>query len=204
MLIQVAIQNASNCRRVKSLSIAKKSALDSLTCQVLRSSIRWYSYWTSGLEFIHHIANTPLGRTIMLMVKWTTDIPVGRQLEGCLLYSVLGCSSGTIATCSVFLKKTGDHLLGSASCLSNFCWIWFILKQPYNRLLFTFGLICVNPRFIICHDVIDVFRSTAIIFLEHFFRPVDTSLFLSNWQIVWDPMRTNFFLQSNVHAILNV
>ena len=27
----------------------------------------------------------------------------------------------------------------------------------------------------------------------HFFRPIDTSLFLSDWQIVWIPMRTNFF-----------
>ena len=33
----------------------------------------------------------------------------------------------------------------------------------------TFGLKRVNPRFSICHDVIDVFRSTAIVFLEHFF-----------------------------------
>ena len=35
----------------------------------------------------------------------------------------------------------------------------------------------VNPRFITCHDVIDVFRSTAIVVLEHFFRPIDTILF---------------------------
>ena len=44
------------------------------------------------------------------------------------------------ATCPVFSEKTGDHLLGSAACASNFCWIFLILKNPYSRLLFTFGL----------------------------------------------------------------
>ena len=68
----------------------------------------------------------------------------------------------------VHAEKTGDHLLGSNSCASNFCWIWLILKHPYSRLLFTFGFIRVNPRFITCHDV---------------FRPSDTSLFLSDCQI---------------------
>ena len=38
--------------------------------------------------------------------------------------TILRCSSGTIATCPVFPKKTGDHLLGSVSWASNFCWIW--------------------------------------------------------------------------------
>ena len=69
-------------------------------------------------------------------------------------------------------EKTGDNLLGSASYANNFCWIWFILKHPYSRMLFTFGLMRINPRFITCHDVIDVFRSFAIVFLEHFFRPI--------------------------------
>ena len=94
--------------------------------------------------------------------------------------TVLRCSSGTITTCPVFPKKTGDPLLGSASCASNYCWIWLILKHPYSRLLFTFGLISVNPRFITSRNVVDVFRSTAIVFLMHFFRPNDTSLLLSN------------------------
>ena len=67
---------------------------------------------------------------------------------------------------------------------------------PPHRLLFTFGLIRVNTRFITFHDVIDVFRSTAIVFLEHFFRPIDTSLFLSDWQNVWDRM----FMQYGMYA----
>ena len=82
-----------------------------------------------------------------------------------------------------FQKKTGDHLLGSALCARNFCWIWLILKHSYSRLLFTFGLIRVNP-----FD-----RSSAIVFLKHFFRPINTSLLLSDWKIVWDPTRTNYF-----------
>ena len=104
------------------------------------------------------------------------------QTNGCVPFNltVLRCSSGTIATCPVFPKKTGDHLLKSASCTSNFCWIWLILKHPYNRLLFTSGLIRLNSQFITRHDIIDMFRSTAIVFLEHFFRLIDTSLFLSD------------------------
>ena len=97
-------------------------------------------------------------RRLVFLISWKTT---GKQM---VMYhselTVLHCSCGTIATCPVFPKKTGDHL---------FCSMWLILKDPYSRLLFTFGLIRVNPRFITCHDVIDEFRSTAIAFLEHFF-----------------------------------
>ena len=52
------------------------------------------------------------------------------------------------------------HLLESTSCVSNFCWIWLILKHPYSRLLFTLGLIRIYVRFITCYDVIDrIFRA---------------------------------------------
>ena len=105
------------------------------------------------------------------------SFPTGKQM---VVYhselTVLRCSSGTIATCTVFPQKTGDHLLGSASCASNFCWS----SLPYSRLLFTFELIRVNPRFITYHDVIDVVRSTANAFLKHYFRPNDTRLFLND------------------------
>ena len=93
-----------------------------------------------------------------------------------------------------FQIKTGDHLLGSDSCASNFSWIWLILKHPYSRLLFTFGLIRVNLRFITCHDIIDVFRSTAIVFLEHFFRPIDTSLFFRAIDKLFGIQREQIFL----------
>ena len=81
-----------------------------------------------------------------------------------------------------FSEKKGDHLLGSASWASNFCWIWLILKHLYNRLLFNFGLIRVNPRFIICH----------------------ARIFWAFWANCVGSNANKFFWQSNVHAILNV
>ena len=122
---------------------------------------------------------------------------LGRQLANKCLYITknwLFCVVQVVRLQHVqFFWITGDYLLGSASCASNFCWIWLILKHPYSRLLFTFGLIRVNPRFITCHDAIDEIRKTAIVFLEHFFRKIDISIFLSDWQIEWDPTWTNLF-----------
>ena len=115
--------------------------------------------------------------------NWQTNGCVPLRIDCSALFLWYDCDM------SSFSEKTGDHLLGSDSCASNFCWIWLILRDPYSRVLFTFGLIRVNPLFITCHDVIDVFQSTAIVFLEHFLRPICTS----DWQIVWDPTRTNFF-----------
>ena len=82
---------------------------------------------------------------------------------------------------SSFFEKTGAHLLGSASCASNFCWIWLILKHPYSRLLFSFGLIQVNSWFITCHDFIKAFRSAAIVFLWSISFPQSTRAFF--WAI---------------------
>ena len=90
-------------------------------------------------------------------------------------------------------EKTGDHLLGSVSSESNFCWFWLILKHPYSWLLFTFGLTRVNLRFIACPDIVDVFRSSAIVFLRAFLSTNRREPYLSDWQIMWDPTRTNFF-----------
>ena len=85
-----------------------------------------------------------------------------------------------------FFEKTDDDLLKSASCASNFCWIWLILKHPYNRLLFSFGLVHMNTLFITFHNVIDVFRSTAIVLLEHFLRQIDHLLgSVSNFCWIW-------------------
>ena len=73
-------------------------------------------------------------------------------------------------------KKSGNDLLGSALFANNFCWIRLNWKHPYSLLLFTFGLLRVKLRSISCHDVIEVFRSIAIV-----------------WQILWNPTWTNFF-----------
>ena len=131
-----------------------------------------------------------LRRLVSLISEETT----GKQMVAYnLKLIVLYCSSGRIATCPVFPKKTGDHLLGNALCVSNFCWIENWSTYTVDCCI----CILVNPRFITCHDVIDMFRSTVIVFFEHLFRPIETSLFLSDWQIVWDSTRRN-------HTILNV
>lgn len=93
--------------------------------------------------------------------SWFFGGQIGNQL---IVYhtefTALRCSSITIATCPFFPKKQAN----------SFGWIWLLLKYPSSSLLFTFGLMRVNPRFITCHDVIDVFRSTAIVFYGHFLR----------------------------------
>ena len=100
---------------------------------------------------------------------------------------------------SSFSEKTGDDLLGSVSCATNFCWIWLILKKH------TADCCLLSGSYAQIHDSSPVvFRNTAIAFLEHLFRPIYTNRFLSDWQIVCDPMWTNFFWQPNVHKILNV
>ena len=137
---------------------------------VLKNAVVWVDVWELALSWWKVICL----RWLVSLISWKTT---GKQMG---VYhselTILRWFSGTIATCPVFPKKTGNHLLGSASCSSNFCSIWLILKHPYSLLLFTFGFIRVNPRFITCHDVINVFRSIANVFLEHFFRPIDTNL----------------------------
>ena len=115
-----------------------------------------------------------VGFPYFLEYNWQTNGCVPLRIDSFALLSWYDCNK------SSFLDKTGDHLLGSALCSNNFYWIWLILKFLYSRLLFTFRLIRVHSRFNTCHDVIDMLRSTAIVFLEHFFRSIDTSLFLSD------------------------
>lgn len=45
------------------------------------------------------------------------------------------CSGGVVVTCPVFPKKseTGKFLLENSSCVTKFCYIWPIFKNPYNR-----------------------------------------------------------------------
>ena len=133
---------------------------------VLKNAVVWADVWE-----------------LALLWCWFTWF-LGRQLTNKWLFTTQNWLFRVVLVVRLlhsqfFQKKTGDHLLGSASWASNFCWIWLILKQPYSRLLFTFGLIRENPLFTICHDVIDVFRGTAIVFLKHFLRPIDRRLFLT-------------------------
>ena len=67
---------------------------------------------------------------------------------------------------------------------------FYIHNSPLQPFSQDYGLASYT-----CHDVIDVFRSTAIVFLEHFFRPIDTSLFFF-WAIdkLWGIQRKQIFL----------
>ena len=90
-------------------------------------------------------------------------------------------------------EETGDHLLKSASSMSNFRWIWVVFENPIGGLLYCFGFIRKDLWFVTCDDPINVFWGTAIVFFQHFFTPIDTNLFLSDCQIVRDPTRTSLF-----------
>ena len=145
----------------------------------------WANVWELALSWWRVIRL----RRLVFLISWKKT---GKQI---VVYhselTILRCTSGTIATWPVFRKN-----------MRSFAWKCFVCKQllldlAHLRLLFTFGLICVNPRFIICHDVIDVF-------LEHFFQPIDTSFFFERLTNCVGSNANKFFWQSNVHAILNV
>ena len=72
----------------------------------------------------------------------------------------------TYVVCVNFMHKWRNIQLKAKNLWKIFMGI-FIYSQSFCQK---------NPRLINCHDVIDVFRSTAIVFLEHFLRPIDTSL----------------------------
>ena len=73
-------------------------------------------------------------------------------------------------------EETSNHLLGNTAWTNNFCWCRFILKYPNSGLLFTFGLIRIDPCFVPSNDVVDQIWPTSVEFLEHFFAPFNTSL----------------------------
>ena len=158
---------------------------------VLINAAVWADVWELALSWWRMIRL----RWLVFLISWKTT---GKQM---VVYhselTVLHCSSGTIATCPVFSKEQQIicmQVLCARATFVGFGSSWNTHTVSWNnQLLSTFGLIRVNSRFIACHYVLDVFRSTAILFLEHFFRPIDRSLILSDWQIVWDPTQTNFF-----------
>ena len=88
-----------------------------------------------------------------------------------------------------FAEETGHHLLRSDFSTNNFCWIWLVLENIHGGLL----LICTDPWFVTCDDLIIVFWGITIVFFQHFFTPIDTNLFLSVCHIVRHPTRTNPF-----------
>ena len=84
-------------------------------------------------------------------------------------------------------------MLWHASSVNDFCWIWLVLKDPCNKLQFYFWLICIDLGFLTCVDVVHSLWSILNMFFLHFFAPIDSSLLLSIYPVMWDPMRTTFF-----------
>ena len=101
---------------------------------------------------------------------------------------------------SSFAEKTGDHFLRSAFSTNIFSWIWLVLEGPHGGLWFFFGLICIAPWLVTCYDLMNVFWGNAIVFLQHFYAPIDKRLF---WAIAGFNENQSF-LRSVVHAIWNV
>lgn len=90
--------------------------------------------------------------------------------------------NGTVVTCPVFPRKQATINLAVLLGRVTFVGFFFVLEDPYNRLLLYFGVICIDPWFITFVDIIyDIWR-TAIVFFQHFFAPSDANSFF--WAIV--------------------
>ena len=119
--------------------------------------------------------------------NWQTNGCVLLRIDCSVLFVWYGCNM------SSFSEKSGAHLLGSASCASNFSWIWLIWKHPYSWTAVYFR---PHTRKSTIHHLSRCHRRVS----KHpdrvfgsFLWPIDTSLILIDWQIVWNPTRTNFF-----------
>ena len=127
---------------------------------VLQNAVVWDDVWELALSWWRVIRL----RRLAFLIPWKTT---GKQM---VVYhsefTVLLCSCSTIATCPVFAKTQAIICLEVLRARATF--VGFGSSWNTAR---------VNPRFINCHDVKDVFRSTAIVFLEHFFRPIGTRIF---------------------------
>ena len=78
---------------------------------------------------------------------------------------------------TTFAEETGHHLLRSDFFPNNCRWIWLVFENPHGGLLFCFVLIRIEPWFVTCDNLINVFWGTAIVFSQHFYTPIDTNLF---------------------------
>ena len=136
---------------------------------VLKNAVVWADVWERALSSWR-----------VIRLRRLFSLFLGRQLANKWL-----CTTQNWLFCVVLVVRLQYVQLFRKNRRS-FAWKCLVREQLFLDLvhLFTFGLICINPRFITCHDSIGVCRSTTIVFLEHFFRPIDTSLFLSDWQIV--------------------
>lgn len=100
----------------------------------------------------------------------------------------------------VFFEKTRAYLSRSALSINKSSYIWFILKQLHSWLLFNFRLTRIDPWFIICYNVIYIFKHRHCIS----YAIVCKRIFLSFCQITWNPTRTNLFLPCTDKLSFNI
>ena len=101
-------------------------------------------------------------------------------------------------------EEERGHQLWSASSTNNFRWVWLVFEDPYDGLLFCFGVICIDPRFVTCDNFINVFWSTAIVFFPTFLYTNRHEPFYELLSNCAASNENKSFLRSGVHAILNV
>ena len=106
--------------------------------------------------------------------------------------SALHCTNYTVATWPVFPKKQ------ATICFEVFPARLLLdlvhLETPIQSTVVYF--LAHTHRYMILHllqNLIHVFLSTGIAFLEHLFAPIDSCIFLDFCQIIWDSTRTNIF-----------
>ena len=86
-------------------------------------------------------------------------------------------SSGTVATWPVLPKTLATICFDVLFPQTAFVGFRSSSKVHNGGLLFCFGLICIDPWFVTCDDLINVFWSTAIVVFQHFYAQIDKSLF---------------------------
>ena len=136
---------------------------------------QWFVFSCSVFEFLQRNCGVPVRIDRATLLKWNS-----RYMTS-------------------FAEKTCYHLLRSAFCKNNFRWIWLVFEGPHGALLLSFGLLCIDPCFVSCDDLINVFWSSVIVFFQHFYASIDKSLF---WAIAGFS-ENKCFLRLDVDAISN-
>ena len=128
-------------------------------------------------------------RRLVFLISWKT---AGKQM---VVYhsglTVLHCSSGTIATCPIFLKKQAIIYLEALCARATF--VGFGSSWNIQSITVYFR---AHTRKSTIHQLSRCYRCVS----KHRDR-IFGAFSSSDWQIVWDPTRKNFLI---VHAILNV
>ena len=151
---------------------------------VLKNAVVWADVWKLPLSWWRVFRL----RRLIFLISWKTT---GKQM---VVYhselTILRCSSGTIATCPVFHKKQAIICLKVLRALATFVGLVSSLNTHtaiYFRAHTRKSTIHHLSR---CHSRDSNHRDCIS---EAFFRQIDKNLFLSDWQIVWDPKRKIFF-----------